>query len=108
GGRGGGAGWDGGGERGDRGTAQSRRSETRGATQGPRQSASRSRQSGRSLCGAQGRSDRGCKVGDDDIDAKSDELSRNLGGAIAASLGIADLECDIPAFGIAMVLQATP
>jgi hypothetical protein len=44
------------------------------------------------------------KVGDDDSDAKSDELSRNLAGAITASSGIAELERDIPA-RIAKVLQ---
>jgi hypothetical protein len=45
-------------------------------------------------------------VGDDDVDAKSDELSRNLARAIAAPLGIADFESDIPAFRIAKGLQA--
>jgi hypothetical protein len=50
------------------------------------------------LCGTHGGSDRWGKVGDDDVDAKSDELSRNLAGAVAAPLGVADLERDIPAF----------
>jgi len=59
------------------------------------------------LCGAHGGSDRWCKVGNDDVDAKLDELSRNLAGAIAAPPGIAELERDIPAFRIAKDLQTT-
>jgi hypothetical protein len=46
-------------------------------------------------------------VGDDDVHAHSDELSRDLASAIAAPPGIAYLERDIPALRIAKVLQTT-
>ena len=46
-------------------------------------------------------------MSDDDVDAKSDKLGRNLTSTVAAPAGIADLERDIPAFRIAKVLQTT-
>ena len=57
---------------------------------------------------AHGGSDRRCKVGDDDIDAKMDELGRNLAGAVTAPTGIADIERDVPVLRIAKGLQTPP
>jgi hypothetical protein len=46
-------------------------------------------------------------VRDNDVDAKSDELSRNLGSTVAAPTGVAELERNIRTFRITKRLQST-
>src|SRR5262249_44196511 len=48
------------------------------------------------------------KMGDDYIDAKPDQLFSKLLGAIAAPLGIAELDLDVLAFRIAEGVQTAP
>src|SRR5258708_2584542 len=48
------------------------------------------------------------KMGDDHIDAKSDRFFSELLGAIAPPFGIAELDRDVPAFGIAKGFQTSP
>jgi hypothetical protein len=47
-------------------------------------------------------------MGDDDIDAKPDELFGKLLGAIASPLCIAELNSDVLAFRIATCAQSSP
>ena len=47
-------------------------------------------------------------MGDDDIDAKTDELGRNLASADDCPTGIADIERDVPVLRIAKGLQTPP
>ena len=52
--------------------------------------------------------DRWDKMGDDDIDAKPDELFRILLGTIALPIGVAEIDLDVLAFRIAKRVQTTP
>jgi len=52
--------------------------------------------------------DRWDKMGDDDIDAKPDELFRILLGTIALPIGVAELDPDVLAFRVAKGVQTAP
>ena len=52
--------------------------------------------------------DRWDKMGDDDIDAKPDELFSILLGTIASPIGVAKLDPDVLAFRVAKGVQTAP
>jgi len=52
--------------------------------------------------------DRWDKMGDDDIDAKPDELFSILLGTIASPIGVAELDPDVRAFRVAKGVQTAP
>src|SRR5437660_8766619 len=52
--------------------------------------------------------DRWDKMGDDDIDAKPDELFSILLGTIASPIGVAELDPDVLAFRVAKGVQTAP
>ena len=60
------------------------------------------------LRGPHGGLDRWDKMGDDDIDAKPDELFSILLGTIASPVGIAELDLDVLAFRVAEGVQTAP
>jgi hypothetical protein len=60
------------------------------------------------FCCAHGGLDRWDKMGDDDIDAKPDELFSILLGTIALPVGVAELDPDVLAFRVAKGVQTAP